>query len=161
MVQRIILSALALLLLFSQPAAAADFEVGMAAYNAKDYRAAFGEWKPLAEQGHAEAQFNLGILYAEGQGVAADKNEGIRWWRRAAELGNVDSQIYLGAMYYDGLDLAKDYPRSYMWFKIAADSGDQQASNLRRVVADFMTSAQKTKARRLVQECRAKNFKGC
>lgn len=124
-------------------------------------RWAFGEWKPLAEQGHAEAQFNLGILYAEGQGVAADKKEGIRWWRKAAELGNVDSQIYLGALYYDGLDLAKDYPRSYMWFKIAADSGDQQASNLRRVVADFMTSAQKTEARRLVQECRVKDFKGC
>jgi TPR repeat protein len=161
MAQRITLSFLALMILFAQPAAAADFELGMAAYNAKDYKAAFGEWKPLAEQGHAEAQFNLGILYAEGQGVAADKKEGIRWWRKAAELGNVDSQIYLGAMYYDGLDLAKDYPRSYMWFKIAADSGDHQAASLRRVVADFMTAAQQTEARRLVQECRAKNFKGC
>ena len=133
----------------------------MAAYKAKDYRAAFGEWKPLAEQGHVEAQFNLGILYAEGQGVAADKKEGLRWWRKAAELGNVDSQIYLGAMYYDGLDLAKDYPRSYMWFNIAADSGHHQAASLRRVVADVMTSAQKTEARRLVQACRAKKFKRC
>ena len=51
--------------------------------------------KTLAEQGNAEAQFVLGSMYRDGQGVEKDLAETIKWWKMAAELGNVDAQFAL------------------------------------------------------------------
>ena len=50
----------------------ADFEAGMEAYKGSEYATALREWRPLAEQGDANAQFNLGMLYTKGQGVPQD-----------------------------------------------------------------------------------------
>lgn len=60
------MSALAILWLLASPAASQDFDAGMQAYLEGDYAAALHEWRPLAEQGDAEAQFNLGIMFYEG-----------------------------------------------------------------------------------------------
>ena len=49
---------------------AADFVKGQAAYDRGDYTQAFEEFRSLAEQGDAKAQYNLGLMYARGQGVA-------------------------------------------------------------------------------------------
>jgi TPR repeat protein len=57
-------------LLFSAGSAWADFDDGFAAYNRGDYATALEEWRPLAEQGDAFAQYNLGLLYYEGEGVS-------------------------------------------------------------------------------------------
>ena len=46
-----------------------DFDDGLNAYNEGDFKTALREWRPLAEQGHAEAQVNLGVLYESGSGV--------------------------------------------------------------------------------------------
>jgi TPR repeat protein len=51
---------------------AADFDTGVAAAKKGDYAAALREWTPLAEQGDAVAQFNLGVMYQQGQGVSQD-----------------------------------------------------------------------------------------
>ena len=64
--------------------AGADFKTGLEAYKRGDYRASFGQWKPLAEAGNAPAQFNLGILYENGLGVAKDAIEAYRWYQKAA-----------------------------------------------------------------------------
>jgi TPR repeat protein len=47
----------------------ADFQDGLNAYDKQDYDAAFEEWQPLAKQGNADAQNNLGTMYANGKGV--------------------------------------------------------------------------------------------
>ena len=52
--------AVALLVTLAAPAWGQDFEKGQDAYESGDYLAALSEWRPLAEQGHADAQFNLG-----------------------------------------------------------------------------------------------------
>ena len=55
------------------------------AYERGDYASAYRQLLPLAEQGHAEAQYNLGIMYSEGQGVPQKDAEALNWYREAAE----------------------------------------------------------------------------
>jgi len=68
----LILPVLLLTLLVGTPASSADFQKGFAAYNSGDYATALRKWTPLAEQGDAAAQFNLGILYRLGKGLPQD-----------------------------------------------------------------------------------------
>ena len=68
MLRRISL-ALVLALLVALPATAQDFQKGLAADKRGDYATAIREWRPLAEQGNADAQYNLGVMYDNGHGV--------------------------------------------------------------------------------------------
>lgn len=65
----------------------ADIQTGVDAYEAGDYATALKEFKPLAEQGDAVAQYNLGMMYRKGQGVSKDGKESAKWYRKAAEQG--------------------------------------------------------------------------
>ena len=79
------LLAILLSLAIAGPATAGQFEDGFAAYERGDYAAAVALFRPLAEQGVAEAQFNLGWLYELGWGgVPKDYAEAARWYRLAA-----------------------------------------------------------------------------
>jgi len=73
----------------------ADFEAGVAAHNRKDYATAAREFRSAAEQGVAEAQFNLGIMYSHGEGVAQDKKQATAWYRKAAAQGDPNAQALL------------------------------------------------------------------
>ena len=68
----------------------------------------FRETLQSAEQGVAEAQFNLGVMYYDGQGVRQDYAEAFRWFRQAAEQGNADAQYNLGSMYHIGHGVRQD-----------------------------------------------------
>ncbi len=65
-----------------------DFEVGVEAWGRGDYESALQEFRPLAEQGHAQAQVNLGIIYSQGRGVPKDFVQAYRWYTLAADQGN-------------------------------------------------------------------------
>ena len=67
------------------------FEDGYNAYQAGDFRAALGLWRPLAAAGEARAQYNVGVMYADGRGVSRNRAEAIRWWQRAGEQGHADN----------------------------------------------------------------------
>ncbi len=82
----------------AMPAWGQDFDAGLAAYERGDYAAALKEWKPLAEQGYAAAQFNLGAMYDNGQGVPQDDAQAVQWYRLAAEQGMAEAQNNLGVM---------------------------------------------------------------
>ncbi len=82
---------------------AQDWDAGLKAYKAGDYETALVEWRPLAEQGNAEAQFNLGKMHFSGQGVPQNVKKAIRWFRPAAEQGIADAQYKLGLMYFAGI----------------------------------------------------------
>src|SRR3990172_1782513 len=60
------------------------FQEGMDAYRQGDYAVAMNRWRPLAEAGNADAQTNVGLLYSQGKGVAADPAEAFEWYRKAA-----------------------------------------------------------------------------
>ena len=68
--------------------AQADFNKGLEAYNSGDYQTALREWLIDANQGDAAAQFNLGLMYANGEGVPENDAEAVRWYRLAAEQGH-------------------------------------------------------------------------
>ena len=88
--------------------ARAGFEEGEAAYHAGDYKKALAEFRPLADQGNADAQFNLGEMYAYGHGVPQDYKEAVSWYRRAAERGHIRAQKNLGIIYAYGLEVPQD-----------------------------------------------------
>ena len=58
-------------------------------------------YRLAAEQGLAEAQFYLGVMYRDGQGVAQDDVEAVRLWRLAAEQGDADAEFNLGMMHLE------------------------------------------------------------
>jgi hypothetical protein len=120
--------------------------------------------RTLAEQGDAKAQFALGTMYRDGQGVVRDYTEALRWWRKAAEQGIVDAQYALGNIYAGGSGIARDNILAYMWYNIAtAQTGDEWlraiAGSNRDVLAARMTPAEISKAQRLVAEWMAKHGK--
>ena len=76
--------------------AQADFDAGVAAFQDGDYKAAYREWRPLAEKGNAAAQHNLGTLYNHGLGLESDLVEAAKWYRLAAQGGNANAQTKMG-----------------------------------------------------------------
>ena len=68
----------------------------------EDHERAYKLFLPLAEQGNADAQSNLGLMYESGQGVPQDYKEAIKWYRLAAEQGHALAQTITGLMYKTG-----------------------------------------------------------
>jgi TPR repeat protein len=79
--------------------------------------------RPLAELGYAAPQTNLGIMYAEGQGVPQDYKEAVKWYRLAATQGFAHAQNNLGRMYLRGFGVTQDYQEALKWIKLAVDQG--------------------------------------
>ena len=107
-----------------------QFQQGVTAYEQSDYQTAFKLWLPLAEQGKAGAQFNLGVMYAKGQGVKQDDFEAVKWYRQAAEQGDAKAQFNLGNMYEDGRGVKQDDVEAVKWYRQAAEQGDANAQAL-------------------------------
>ena len=120
--------------------------------------------RTLAKQGDASAQFALGTMYRDGQGVEQDFAEALRWWRKAAEQGVVDAQYALGNIYSGGTGIAQDHVQAYMWYSIAAAHTGEEwlaaiAGTNRDVLAARMTPADIAEAKRLAAEWMAKHGK--
>jgi TPR repeat protein len=111
------------------PAMAQDFDKGLAAAQAGDNATALQEWRPLAEQGNATAQYNLGVMYDNGYGVIQDYAEAADWWRKAAEQGEASAQYNLGIMYDNGRGVTQDYAEAANWYRKAAEQGYASAQN--------------------------------
>ena len=111
------------------PLAAQDFNKGLEAYNAQDYQTVLREWRPLADRGESDVQFNLGVMYYSGRGVHRDYGEAEKWWRLAAEQGDAPAQYNLGNMYYDGQGVPQDYAEAVKWGRLAAEQGHASAQN--------------------------------
>ena len=76
----------------------ADFQKGLTAYRSNDYATALREWEPLAEQGDAFAQYNLGVMYANGDGVPQDDKIALKWFTLAAEQGHAGAKTNLSIL---------------------------------------------------------------
>ena len=114
----------------SVPAAiAGSFEDGLAAAKRGDHKRAFGLWRPLAEQGNAATQFNLGLMYEKGQGVAKSYANAVKWYRKSAAQGYARAQVRLGNMYSFGIGVAKDTDEAVKWYRKAAMQGYARAQS--------------------------------
>jgi TPR repeat protein len=119
--------ALVLVLSVAAPVAAGPLDDGIVAYHAGDYASALRLIRPFAEQGVARAQYNLGVMYAEGRGVAQDYTEAIKWYGKAADQGYSDAEYNLGVMYEAGRGVTQDFAAAANWYRKAADQGDAEA----------------------------------
>ena len=120
-------STLVLSFVFLAAPAWADFQAGMDASNRGDYATALREWRPLAELGIAPAQFNLGLLYANGQGVPQDYVQARQWYEKAAIQGDALAQLNLGDIYGNGKGVPEDFQLALHWFRLSANQGNAMA----------------------------------
>ncbi len=120
-------TAFAVLLVVLAAPAWAGWDESIAAYKRGDYATAFREMRPLAEQGLASPQFNLGLMYRKGQGVPQDDAEAARWYRKSAEQGHANAQYNLGVMYAKGQGVPEDYAEAVKWYRKAAEQGNASA----------------------------------
>ncbi len=158
------IAAVVLALVLSGPVSAADFQAGWDAYERGDYATALKEWRPLAGQGDADAQYALGVMYEDGRGVPQDSAEAVKWYRLAAEQGDAGAQINLGFMYNNGQGVTQDYVQAHLWFNLAAarlppGEGRDMATRNRDKAAKRMTPAQIAEAQRLAREWKPKHGK--
>ena len=88
---------------------AADFGVGVKAYNRGDYTTALRISRQFADQGDTAAQNNLGVMCENGQGVTQNSKELAKWYRKAATQGYAKAQYNLGNMNYRDQGVPQDY----------------------------------------------------
>jgi TPR repeat protein len=139
---------------------AADFDKGMEAYAKKDYAAALKELKPLAQQGDAKAQYNLGRIYSARKASSQDQKEAIIWYTKAAEQKDAFSQYTLGQMYAQEKNVAKDYTKSYAWYNLALSQGNETARKGRDNVMMKMTPQQIAEGQELYKQIYNKIYGG-
>jgi TPR repeat protein len=99
------------------------YEVALAAAEQGDFVTALRLWRSLAEQGDADAQYNLGVMYSNGDGVPRDYAEAMKWHRKAADQGNGNAQFNLGFMYDLGRGMPQNYIEALKWYSLAANQG--------------------------------------
>ena len=115
-----------------------------------------------AEQGDADAQFELGQMYDEGQDVPQDYKQALRWYRQAAEQGLNIAQYNLGVMYAQGQGQPPDYVQAHLWLSLAAAAEGEETPRKARVkhvaehVAEHLTPALLAEAQRLAWEWKLK-----
>ena len=149
--------ALTFLFLFSSVVFGDDYQDIWDAYERKDYKEAFRLWLPLAEQGDAFAQSNLGVMYEIGSGVSQDDKEAVRWYRLSAEQGYATAQFFLGTMYDAGKGVQQDYVLAYMWMTLAGSNGYKDAVTNRNTLKKEMTPSQIERAQQLARNWKPTN----
>ena len=102
----------------------ASITSGLQAYRRRDYVRAFRAFAPLAIRGNARAEFYIGYMYLNGQGVAVNYDEAMKWLGRAAARGNSKAMFHLGFMYYAGIGTPCDYAEAEHLFSMAARRGE-------------------------------------
>lgn len=120
------------------------------------HAATFEEIKKLAEQGDADAQGYLGVMYSKGEGgVLHDYKKAIKWFSKAAEQGSATSQFLLGTMYESGSGVPKDFVQAYKWYNLSVAQKGMGRKN-RDILAKEMTPEQVAEAQKLAREWKPK-----
>jgi hypothetical protein len=121
--RHLIAASASLCLVLGAGSALADVKKGVDAWQAGNYSAAIAEWRPLADAGDADAQFNLGQAYKLGRGVAVDMRSAQGWYEKAARQGHGQAQAMVGLIMFQAGNRAGAMP----WIKKGADNGDPRA----------------------------------
>lgn len=101
--------------------AQAGFNEGMDAYTKGDFPVAFNEFKHAAEDGDVYAQYNLGVMFALGQGVRKDEEVATKWYRKAADRNFAAAQYSLGVAYEEAMGVWRDEAVALSWYRKAAE----------------------------------------
>ena len=104
-----------------------DFEKGIAAYQANDLPLAYKEFRASADEGHADSQFNVALMFEKGIGVEKDEKQAVEWYRKSALQGNAAAQFNLGVLYENGRGTKVDFAKANEWYRKASVQGDALA----------------------------------
>lgn len=143
------------------PGSTQDIFTGVAALAEGDFATAIREFRPLAEQGDAEAQALLGGMYRQGLGAPQDYPAALFWFRKAANRGNPHAQYDLGRMYDEGNGVPQDYVSAHMWLNLASGNGFSAGPAARDELAAKMTPADVSEAQRRARMCIASDYQDC
>ncbi len=83
--------------------------------------------RKAAINGNAKAEFNLGIAYGLGHGVAKNYVKAKYWFKKSAKQGYANAQYYLGNIYFNGLGVARNYTKADYWYLKAAKQNNVNA----------------------------------
>jgi hypothetical protein len=136
-------------------------EDAVAARDRGDFARAVQLLTPLAQQGDAASQFQLSLLYRNGQGVPINANESLRWLRQSAHGGYAAAQSNLGAAYSQGRGVPQNHRLAYVWLSAGAAGGSREAASNLAVVQRRMTPTEISQARDLADACAQRHFAGC
>lgn len=129
----------------------------------QDHQEAVKWYHLAAAQGHREAILNLGMIYerSHGQSITQNYHKAVKWYRLGAELGSAGAQANLGMMYIRGFGVSRNLIRAYMWLDLASAKGIGLAQQGRTVAAEEMTPSQISKAKKMAEDCKLRNYKNC
>lgn len=131
----------------------------------QDHAASIKWFRTAAEQGEADAQFNLGRLYGsevdggykKGRAAPANDVEALKWYQRSAEQGHTQAQVKLAQLYAKGVGkVARDEVQAYKWMSLAASSGEPTAEKLLATYAAQMKPEQVQQAQSLAQKWKSR-----
>lgn len=118
-----------------------------------------------AEQGNANAQVVLGVMYARGKkGLSENDAESIKWLRKSAEQGNASGQFHLGSRYYTSYltkKIDEDGVKAYVWFSMAKTQGNPSGKEFTDTVKGRMNARQIAQGEELAARCWGSKFKDC
>jgi TPR repeat protein len=100
-----------------------SFIKGYTAYVLKNYKLARIYWKPIAKEGNQNAQYLLGVMYANGQGVKTDFQKASHWFLKSALQGDVGAMYFLGTFLKEGKGINQNFLKAGEWFQKAAEKG--------------------------------------
>jgi uncharacterized protein len=135
------------------------FRNGLTAFNEGSYARAQEAWVPLATAGDARAQTGLGFMYYSGRGVTRDSVRAAEFFQRAAEQGEPTAQLFLAQMYFKSDGVPMNAPLAMMWVELALAGGQVEAFELRGIIMQSMTVAERDEAWRLFARWRESHRK--
>jgi len=109
---------------FTKIAFSADYEKGKEAYENEEYSTALIELEPLALWGNFKAQFYMGAMYDQGNGVEKDERKAMKWFRLSAEQGYHKAQHNIGVLYYKGEGVGVDKKQAFKWISLASEDSE-------------------------------------
>jgi len=112
-----------LLSLIGSVQASVDIADGLAAVERQDYMTAYTVFRQLAKAGDKEAQFNLAILFKQGNGAMQNESKAADWFRKSADQGLAAAQFRLGRMYDLGEGVEQSFDYAAVWYEKAAKQG--------------------------------------
>ena len=122
------------------------------AYVRGNYGKTVKELQFLADNGEPRAQYDLGLMYDRGDGVAQSDANAKHWYERAAEQGEPRAQYNLGLMYLNGQGIPQDVVMAHYWISLSANRGDAHARDARDYVAEKMSIQQIAESKRLIDD---------
>ena len=105
----------------------ANFEAGIAAIEVNNMPLAYNSFLAAAKEGHIDSQFNVGVMYEQGIGIAKNDKEALFWYEKAAAQGSSAAQYNLGVLYENGRGTAVEFAKANAMYRKASVQGDALA----------------------------------